>query len=424
MRAYRSLARGSAIMATLLWAFVAFLLRSAAARLRGQRCGLIGLGECLASAFETLGGGFVKIGQILSTRTDIVSEELAIPLRRLQNSLAPFPAKDALSIIERTLGASTESLFRSFDPSPIGSASIAQVHRAVLRDTGDEVAVKVRRPGIEHTISVDAHMLVAMARVISWLPPFRGIPLVEATQQIARTVEAQASFCLEATRHRQFSALFKSGVPVRVPRLHDEYCSDEVLIMEYFPRLVSITASELDEETHRNAVIAGLRGLYQMLFLEGLVHCDLHPGNILVDGNGGVVIVDFGFSTLMQPSERAAFARLFLSIALRDCPAAARIVLETAQRIPADLDRVGFERDIGELISRSSGLRAAEFLITSFVNSLFSIQRKYRIYSSSSFTLAILSLTVYEGIIRHRSADLDFQREAVPVLFASLRKAG
>lgn len=421
---WQGVARVWAVAAALLRAVILFLFRSAQARLRGTRYGLSGLGECLTSTFETLGGGFVKIGQILSTRTDVLPEELIGPLRRLQNAQAPFPAAEALAIIGRSLNVSPESLFQSFDPTPVGSASISQVHRAVLRSTGAEVAVKVRRPGIERIVAIDARMLVALTRAVAWLPPFRRIPLVEAVEQVARTVEAQASFCLEADRHRRFFALFAGGAPVRVPRLLDEYCSDEVLVMEYFPRLVRINAPELDEVTHRNAVTAGLRGLYKMIFVEGLVHCDLHPGNILVGHDGGVVIVDFGFSTLMRQTERAAFAKLFLSIALGDRVAAAKIVLETAQHTPDDLDREGFQREIGELIARSTGLRANDFLITSFVNSLFRIQRKYGIRSSSSFTLAILSLTVYEGIIRQRYADLDFQREAVPTLLMSLRKAG
>lgn len=424
MRIWQGVARVCAVAAELLRAVILFLLRSAAARLRGKRYGLNGLGECLSSAFERLGGGFVKIGQILSTRTDLLPEELTTPLRRLQNAQAPFPAAEALSIVGRSLGASPESLFQSFDPAPVGSASIAQVHRAVLRDTGAEVAVKVRRPGIDRIVAIDARAMVALTRAVSWLPAFRQIPLVEAVEQVARTVEAQASFFLEAARHRRFFTLFAGGTPVRVPRLLDKYCSDEVLVMEYFPGLVRINAPELDEATHRSAVTAGLRGLYKMLFLEGLVHCDLHPGNILVGRDGGVVIVDFGFSTLMRPAERAAFAKLFLSIALGDGDGAARIVLETAQHAPDDLDREGFEREISELITRSRGQRASDFLIVSFVNSLFRIQRKYGIRSSSSFTLAILSLTVYEGIIRQRYADLDFQREAVPTLLLSLRKAG
>jgi len=418
-----SLARISVVLAIVLRSVVWFLAHSAATRLAGRRRGRFELGECITWTFESLGGGFVKIGQILSTRPEI-PEELTMPLRRLQDSIAPFPAAVAQAMIEDSLGRSINTIFHSFDPRPIGSASMAQVHRAVLLSTGAEVAVKVRRPNIVRTIKIDSRVFVTLSRILSCLPPFRRIPVVEATQQVAMTVEAQASFWLEAERHRQFAALFESGVPVRVPRLVDEFCTDEVLVMEYIPNLVRITDPSLDDVVHRNAVIAGLRGLYKMLFNEGLVHCDLHPGNILVGRDGSVVIVDFGFSTVMRPTERAAFARLFLSIAMNDGATAARIVRETALRIPSDVDSATFEAEIRELISRSSGLPARDFLVSAFVASLFRIQRKHRIYASPSFTLAILSLTVYEGVIRHRCADLHFQREAVPILFASLQRKG
>jgi ubiquinone biosynthesis protein len=124
----------------------------------------------------------------------------------------------------------------------------------------------------------------------------------------------------------------------------------------------------------------------------------------------------------MRPAERAAFARLFLSIALGDGATAAKIVRETAFRRPDNLDGATFEREIVQLIKASSGQRASEFLVSSFVSSLFKIQRKHNIYGSPSFTMAIFSLTVYEGVIRHRCADLDFQREAVPILLAAIQK--
>ena len=421
IQTHRVLVRTGAIAVILSRALFLFVLTSIVARLSRKQRVATQFGEALATAFETLGGGFVKIGQLLSTRPEL-PEELTLPLRRLQDSLAPFSIESARSVIQHSLRLSLEHVFSSIDPVPIGSASIAQVHRATLRKSGAEVAVKIRRPGIDDTIRIDARVFTNLARFVSWFPPFRGIPLQEATREVVTTVEGQASFWLEADRHRQFSELFKTGSPVRVPQLFDEYCTDEMLVMEYMPDLVRITDPTLDEETHRNAVIAGLRGLYRMLFLEGLVHCDLHPGNILVGRDGMVVVVDFGFSARMRPSERAAFARLFLSIALGDGATAAKIVRETAFRSPDNLDGASFEREIVQLIKASAGQRASEFLVSSFVSSLFKIQRKHNIYGSPSFTMAIFSLTVYEGVIRHRCADLDFQREAVPILLAAIQK--
>ena len=409
------------IAATLVSALVIFLIRSATAHLRREQLARFHRGQQVARIFETLGGGCLKLGQILSTRTDILSQDFALPLQRLQDSIAPFSAEKARSLVEQALHVSTTDLFSEFDPVPIGSATIAQVHRAVLRESGTAVAVKIRRPGIDRLIRTDSRIFTVLARLVSVLPPLRGIPVVEATNQITHAVEAQTSFELEAEHHRRIYALFENGAPVRVPKLFDRYCTNEVLVMEYFPHMVKITAPELDKMVHSSAVIAGLQALYKMLFIAGVVHCDLHPGNILVNRDGTVLLLDFGFATLMPSAERAAFAQFFLCIAFQDGSAATKIVLESALRVPAELNRPAFQREIGELLAAFSGRTAGQFLIARFVNSLFDIQRRHRVYGSPNFTMAILSLMVYEGIIRDRCAELDFQREAIPSLLASLK---
>ena len=418
---FPALLRVTIVTTALLRCLVGSLIRYTVARVRVADLDLNKVGESLARTFENLGGAYLKIGQILSTRRDILAEELVMPLQRLQDSVPPFPAEEALSIVECALGQPADTLFSSFDPTPIGSASIAQVHRAVLRDSLTEVAVKIRRPGIDRTVRIDSRVFMTLLRGVSLLPYIRGVPLLQAGSQIMDAIQAQTDFCAEAERHRQFFTLFEEGKPVRVPRLVDSYCAGDVLVMEYFDQLVKITALELDPKVHRTAVVAGLRGLYTMLFVSGLVHCDLHPGNILVGRNGEVVLLDFGFSTVMLRSERVAFARFFLSIAFADGATAARIVLETALRVPPNLNRTDFDRDIGELVRRASGSTAGEFLVASFVTSLFEIQRRHAVYGSPDFTMAILSLMVYEGIIRHRCSDLDFQREAIPALMLSLK---
>jgi ubiquinone biosynthesis protein len=408
------------VAALLLWEVAVFLFHSANSFFLGRHADHAYQGKRLAGLFERLGGGYLKLGQILSTRADILACELILPLQRLQDSLAAFPSEEARLIVEQALKSPSECLFVDFDPLPIGSATIAQVHRAVLRSSGEAVAVKVRRPGIDRMIGSDCRTCMTLVRLISVLPGIRGIPVVEAMQQIIDSIKAQADFRIEAERHRQFFSLFRDDPQVRVPRLLDQYCTQDVLTMQYFDETVKIIAPELDEQVHRNAVTAGLHALYKMLFVGGLVHCDLHPGNVLVDRQGVVLILDFGFSTVMAPKERAAFAEFFLCIAVNDGATATRIVLETALRVPGDLNLTTFQRDIADLVESFSGRIAGEFLIADFVNRLFNVQRRHRIYGSPSFTMAILSLIVYEGTIRYRCASLDFQREALPILFASL----
>ncbi|MCI0590245.1 MAG: AarF/UbiB family protein [Gammaproteobacteria bacterium] len=367
-----------------------------------------------------MGGAYLKIGQILSTRYDLFPAELLGPLRRLQDHVRPFSRRECLRILQTAIAHPLEDIFSSFDPIPIASASIAQVHRAILRVSGSLVAVKVRRPDIERAIASDTRILKRLARIFSHCPRFDRIPLFEALDEICASLAAQADFAREAENHRHFCALLDGNEGIRIPRLIDELCSRDVLVMEFLPDLTKLTDSKLEHEPHRRAVITGLRALYRMIFSAGLIHCDLHPGNILVSREGNVVILDFGFVATMGPIERSAFAEFFLSIAVGDGATAARLVRDTALHVQRDLDVYAFEQEICKLINEASGRPAGEFLVAKFVAALFGIQRRHGICGSPSFTMAILSLMVYEGIIRPRWPGLDFQREAIPYVLSAL----
>jgi ubiquinone biosynthesis protein len=159
-----------------------------------------------------------------------------------------------------------------------------------------------------------------------------------------------------------------------------------------------------------------------MIFNEGFIHCDMHPGNVLVAPDGRLVILDAGFMCQLDDSTRRSFAKFFLSIAFRDGSSAACIVRETAQCLPPNLNVRDFDDDITSLIKRVGGLRASDFQVAGFVGELFAIQHKHGIYGTNQFTLTILSLLVFEGVAKQRFPDLNFQQEAVPFVMAALAR--
>jgi ubiquinone biosynthesis protein len=207
-----------------------------------------------------------------------------------------------------------------------------------------------------------------------------------------------------------------------VPLLHEELCTPEILVMEFIPGLRKLSDPALPEHVARKALTVGVRALYTMIFKEGFIHCDMHPGNVLVAPDGRLVILDAGFMVQLDDSTRRSFAKFFLSIAFRNGSTAARIVRETAQYLPPNLDVKAFDDDITNLIERVGGLQARDFQVVGFVGELFAIQHKHGIYGTNQFTLTILSLLVFEGVAKQRFPDLNFQQESVPFVMAALAR--
>lgn len=374
------------------------------------------LGERLAACAERLGGAFLKAAQIFAARSDLLPCQVRRPLARLQErvraSIEPHPQ------IERILAKPTQAIFSAIDPQPVGSASIAEVFRATSH--GRPVAIKLRRPHTNRLFEVDfriARSVLSAARRWSVL---RDLPLLPCFDRVARCVIEQTDLRKEAAFHRQFWRLFQRNEAILVPRIHEELVHEEMLVTEYIHGLRPVNDPTLNSELRQQAIVVGLQALYTMIFRAGLVHCDLHAGNVQIAPDGRLVLLDFGAATVLAPRERVAFARFFISIACNDAASAAEVILEVAEHVPENLDRRELEQQLGALLLGANSVTAGEFSVASFVASLFQVQRNLHIHGSDSFATAIMALAVYEGLIKEYCPQLDFQGEAVPFAMAAL----
>lgn len=370
-----------------------------------------------ASICERLGGAFPKAGQILSTRADLIGDELRSSLSELQDKVAPLSEKVATSVLEQAWSAGT---FVSIARIPVASATIAQVHEAKRADDGRRVALKLMRPGVRQKLIADCRIIRFFGRFIARLPKMSSIPVNEALVEASEVLVNQTDFRDEARNHLRLHAIFADSNGVLIPTLHEDLCTDTVLVMDYIPGMKKLSDPTLSDPLARQALTIGVRALYKMIFEEGFIHCDMHPGNVLVAPDERLVILDAGFMVELTNQVRRSFAEFFLAIAFRDGSTAAKIVRETALRLPPDLSIETFERDITDLINRVGGLRARDFQVAGFVGELFAIMHKHHIYGTSQFTLIILSLLVYEGVTKQRYPDLNFQQEAIPFVMAAL----
>lgn len=377
------------------------------------------LGHTLAELCEALGPTYIKCGQLLSTRVDLIPPAVLQPLARLQDEVAPFASRRVWAILAAQYGCSAHAVFATFDPVPISSASVACVYRATLQN-GQLVAVKIRRPNVVRTVRNDLRLMRATARLLVKLPALRTVPMLHVIHELGAAIEQQLDFRREAAHNRRFRAYFAQNHHVRIPALVDAYCTDAVLVMEFMPDLVRIDARTTTGIEYQDSMVNALHALYQMIFVDGFIHCDLHPGNLFFHAAGDVTLLDLGFVKEFSEDERVLFAKFFFNIATNGGKQCATIMYDTALSVPPTLDYAEFERTVSNLIARATGVRAADFQVAAFGAQLFDIQRRFRIRAAPNFVMAMLALLVFEGIVKRHYADLDFQREAQPFLLQAL----
>ena len=377
------------------------------------------IGQSVAELCDSLGATFIKIGQILSTRCDLFTQDMMAPLSKLQDCIKPFPFRYVPAIIQEQLGRPLEEIFCEFDQEPISSASIGSVYRARLH-TGQQVAVKIRRPHIVRKVHNDLYLLRLVACSMARLPAMRLIPMVEMIDELGQCIKQQLDLRIEAQNTRHFREQLAHDPLVHIPALVDEYCTEAVLVMEFIDNLVRLDELDWTEAEYQASLLTGLRALYHMIFLDGFIHCDLHPGNLYLRKGGQVVILDAGFVAQLKREDRHQFVEFFLGISMNAGKRCARILYETASYKSATFDQEHFQQEVRELIRKSSGSNAASFQVATFAYQIFAIQKRFGLRGSTDFTMAILSLLVFEGIAKQLYPQLDFQTEARPFLFKAM----
>jgi ubiquinone biosynthesis protein len=391
---------------------IVFFLRFAYLCLRRRRDQYAQLlGENLAAFCEALGPAFIKAGQILSARPDLLPAGVGAPLRRLQNQIAPFAGARAAKIVEAAFEQPLNHLFDSFELQPVAAASIAQVHRARLKD-GREVAVKVRRPNVSRIVNNDIRIFRFIARTFSKLPGMKAVPLPELVDEFVGPIQQQLDFRLEAANNRRFREEFVRTERLRLPALIEELCAENVLTMEYLDQLQRTDSNNLSESERKTAALAGLRALYKMIFLDGLVHADMHPGNVYVREWGEFVILDTGLVAVLDETNQRDFVDFFFGLINNEGRECARIIYDNASYRSKDLDRSAFETAMVQLIAKHSALKCHEFEVADFVYQLMETQRHFKIRGSTKFMMTILSMVVYDGICKQLYPLCDFQTEA------------
>ena len=380
------------------------------------------LGQVIVDLFRELGATFVKIGQIMSTRPDIIPEHISTALAELQDSVGPFPFEAVVKTIERDLGLPLAKLYAEFAPVPLASASVSQVHKARLPD-GRIVAVKVRRPDVVEICTFDLAVIRLGARALAALPSIGTLAPVAAVEEFGRAIFAQLDFRIEARNNRRFRDNFRSEPAVVFPDVIDALSSERILTMTFVTgtKILSTPATRSDP---KRVARLGLKTLLKMIFEDGFVHADLHPGNILITPDDKIALLDLGLVGELDGPHRRGFTKFFAAWAQRDGDTMARLMYEMSANAGAAGDGKrdeGFERyraAIIEFVGRYWGQRLGEVQVGKVLLDMLGILRKHRVRMNPSFTIVNIAIAVTEGIGKQLDPELDLMTEALPYFLA------
>jgi ubiquinone biosynthesis protein len=318
-------------------------------------------GRRLRELLDELGPTFVKFGQLLSTRPDVVPPDIVVELRGLQDDVRPVPFEQVREVIEEELGLTIEQAFLELDPVPIAAASIGQVHRAVLPN-GREVAVKVQRPNAPRQIESDLALMYQAARIVK--ERVRALDFIDArdlVDEFARSIRQELDYRLEARNADQFRRDFARHEHVRVPRVYWRYTTSRVLTLEFLhgTQLADLEPESRSEEERRDLAYRMTDAWMTMIFRHGFFHGDPHPANILVLDDGAIGLVDFGLTGKLSDDDMSKLTRLFIDAATENVDAIPRRLADLGVRYPKEREEE-FAAAIRELFYRYYGARLSE----------------------------------------------------------------
>ncbi len=404
---------------------VAFRLTPEA--LRSRRSRALPRGERIRRALEELGPIFVKFGQILSTRRDLLPDDIAVELARLQDRVPPFDPALARSQIETALGAPVGELFATFDAQPLASASVAQVHAATLH-SGQRVVLKVLRPGIEATIRGDVELLKLIARLaLRYVGEARRLRPVEVVAEFEKTIFDELDLVREAANAAQLRRNFDGSKALYVPEVHWDYCREKVLCLERIDGIPVADVAALNGigVDFKKLAERGVEVFFTQVFRDNFFHADMHPGNIFVSRrepqDPQYIAVDFGIVGSLTDADRHYLAGNFLAFFERDYRRVAQLHVDSGW-VPADTRVEDFEASIRTVCEPIFEKPLAEISFGHLLLRLFQVARRFDMQVQPQLVLLQKTLLNIEGLGRQLYPQLDLWQTAKPYLERWMRE--
>ena len=375
----------------------------------------ISLERNIREAFEELGTTFIKLGQMMSLRSDIIPASMAEEFKKLTDNVKPIGFDQIKPIIEGELCAEIADIFSEFDENPIAAASISQVYAATLKETGEKVVVKVRKPGITETIRDDMALIFTIAHYINKTSYSKTIDFEAIAEEFFQTMNMELDLMLEKSNNEKFVKNFSSPKWswLKFPKMHGDFCTNKILVME---RIFALKLDDVIKHENRDnfdrKVIAG-RGaevLMKMILNDGFFHADLHEGNIFFKENNEIAVIDTGMCGYIDKFMRTKLADLFIAFVAKDWEKTARICLELSENGDID-DKELLVRDLRNIFEDLPD-NLSEINTAEVVGKISVVIFKYKLKVPRELTQLIRSFSMIEGLCRKLDPDFELMTVA------------
>ena len=353
----------------------------------------------LRSALEELGTTFIKLGQILSTRADLLPPDYLAELSKLQDSAPAVPFEAIREAILKELGQPVEQVFLQFDPKPLAAASIGQAHAAKLKD-GTEVVVKIRRPGVVEQVDEDLKILKELADALNGRLEFADrydIPGI--VEEFSETLRAELDYIREGHNAERFAENFTAERGLHIPRIYWETTTSRVLTLERIRGTKISDVASLDKQGIDRPALARFATdvVMQMVCEHGFFHADPHPGNFFIESNGAIGLIDFGMVGTLDEQTQDHLADLLIYINHQDADRLMDVLLDLGVS-KKPIDRASLRHDVQHLLSTYWGLPLGELKITALLNDVFATMRKNHLHLPSNLSLLLKTVIMIEGL--------------------------
>ena len=373
-------------------------------------------------ALEDLGPTFIKLGQIMGTRVDLLPPEWIDELEKLQRRVVPVPFEQLREQLQADLKAPVETVFAEFDTQPIAAASIAQVHRARLHD-GAQVIVKIRRPGIQRVVEADLRLMDRLAKLLEFeFPELSNFHPTEVVRQFGLSIRREMNFINECRSTDRMAAIFLDDPMIVIPRIHWDYVSERVAVQDYIEGFAGLeeTAIKAAGLDRRALAKVGADAVLRMILREGFFHADPHDGNLLYLPDNRIAFIDFGMVGRLSEARRNQLVDLLYAIVERDAVNAAEVLLDWSGSSHVEPDRLIVDMDT--FIDSYYGAPLKQISLTIMLSELTQLMRQHDLALPPDLGLLFRALVALDGMGRQNDPDFDIFSQTAPFLEQALKE--